>query len=880
MADINISLGLIDNSFKKAMKAINAEINDTNKTARELDKQFNNLDNSMENVAQQTEILRKKQDLLNEQYQSASNKVKLYQQQQEKAKDRIKEFRNEIEKLDPEAKDYEKNLERLNNAIKTHEQYTETMARKERLAKEEMESLSSESKQLENRIESLASEVKTTSNSFDVMQNTLKKIDFTAVGFAVENCGRAMYNFGSRIINGFINGLEEAKEFTAELETQQFLLEQLPSDIQNTIDKLGDISLNFGFTEKQGEKVATDLASFFQRSDILDKVDLSEVWERALDLSAMYDMDVDEVAERIKKIMLGNFENADGLGFNVNVASIEQFMGVKWDDLAYAEKMLVSLEYIMKQTEASTGRASQEAEQFAAQWNLAKTNIDEIKNTVLGYISEALLPLISKINEVISPIKDWISNNKELVTKIGLVVGVIGGFIGILGAVLIPLGLLVQILKPLSTLFGGLSTVIGAVCSPIGLVIVAIGLLVGALVYAYNNCESFRNIVDTAFSFIKDKIQQVIDFLTPYIHQFLNWFKDTSVNVFNYLKDFWAEHGAWITDLFTSVWNGIKNMLSTTFKFIQQVATDIFNGLQSFWKKHGDTIKTIFKVAWDAIVTVVMGIWNRFKSQAESIFNALKSFWTTWGDDVKRGFDLLWNTVLAVVKTHWNTISTVISVATDIILGIIDVFIKIFKGDWEGAWNSIKKTCSNVVDSICGLVNNIINAWRGIGDKIASFFSGIGNKIMAHFPSWLKTLINGGNPFSGMISRAVGSLNPFTRAIDDTGIYHMDMPDFNQSVLAISDTASTPYVTADSAESRAWNNAFNTTTSNYNYQNGMSQKIKSNDGKIIELLQQLVTGKSQPTVALNIENFHNERETDIQQIMKEISYYMNQQLKF
>ena len=144
----------------------------------------------------------------------------------------------------------------------------------------------------------------------------------------------------------------------------------------------------------------------------------------------------------------------------------------------------------------------------------------------------------------------------------------------------------------------------------------------------------------------------------------------------------------------------------------------------------------------------------------------------------------------------------------------------------------------------------------------------------------LKTLINGGNPFSGMISNALSAINPFTRSIDDTSIYKMDMPDFNQSVEAISDTASTPYVTADSAESKAWNNAFNTTTSNYNYQNGMSQKVKSNDNKIVELLQQLVTGKSQPTVALNIENFNNEREMDVQQLMKEISYYMNQQLKF
>jgi hypothetical protein len=38
MADINISLGLIDNSFKQAMRAINAEISDTNKSKRYVEK--------------------------------------------------------------------------------------------------------------------------------------------------------------------------------------------------------------------------------------------------------------------------------------------------------------------------------------------------------------------------------------------------------------------------------------------------------------------------------------------------------------------------------------------------------------------------------------------------------------------------------------------------------------------------------------------------------------------------------------------------------------------------------------------------------------------------------------------------------------------------
>jgi hypothetical protein len=48
--------------------------------------------------------------------------------------------------------------------------------------------------------------------------------------------------------------------------------------------------------------------------------------------------------------------------------------------------------------------------------------------------------------------------------------------------------------------------------NPIGLIVVtAIGLLVAGLILAYNNSETFRNILDKVFGVVK----KVVDFLRP-----------------------------------------------------------------------------------------------------------------------------------------------------------------------------------------------------------------------------------------------------------------------------------------------------------------------------------------------------------------------------
>ena len=61
------------------------------------------------------------------------------------------------------------------------------------------------------------------------------------------------------------------------------------------------------------------------------------------------------------------------------------------------------------------------------------------------------------------------------------------------------------VVKAATIAWTGVQTVLNVVLSanPIGLVIMAIGALVSAVVYAYNNCESFRKIVDKVWEAIK-----------------------------------------------------------------------------------------------------------------------------------------------------------------------------------------------------------------------------------------------------------------------------------------------------------------------------------------------------------------------------------------
>ena len=84
--------------------------------------------------------------------------------------------------------------------------------------------------------------------------------------------------------------------------------------------------------------------------------------------------------------------------------------------------------------------------------------------------------------------------------------------------------------------------------NPIGLVIMAIGALVSAVVYAYNNCESFRKIVDKVWEAIKPLATAIMDGL--------------------------AKAFEWLVEKCKEAWEWLKNILSLGDKKVS-VAVDV-----------------------------------------------------------------------------------------------------------------------------------------------------------------------------------------------------------------------------------------------------------------------------------------------------------------
>lgn len=134
--------------------------------------------------------------------------------------------------------------------------------------------------------------------------------------------------------------------------------------------------------------------------------------------------------------------------------------------------------------------------------------------------------------------------------------------------------------------------------NPIGLVVLAIAGLVAGLVIAYKNSETFRNIVNAAWTGIKDVVSAVWDWISvtlwPGIKAVFEGIGTAAMALWN--------------DAIKPAWEGIKTAFSTAWDFVSGVFTKFKNG----W----DTLKNGVVGAASAIKD---GVTTAFKGLADII---------------------------------------------------------------------------------------------------------------------------------------------------------------------------------------------------------------------------------------------------------------------
>ena len=303
-------------------------------------------------------------------------------------------------------------------------------------------------------------------------------------------------------------------------------------------------------------------------------------------------------------------------------------------------------------------------------------NITGFINTLSTKIEEAI-PSVANFMGKLGDFAKWIADNREPLTWL---VGIIGG-----------ITLAIKGLAVASAVFGAISVVAGGL-------VVALGALVGALVVAYTKSETFRNIVNAAFTAVKNVVMGVVNNLVAYYKML--W------SVLQWLWEKIKEWASWIGNKFIEMKNSVVNTVQ-----------NLWNGVKNFFAEGiGNT--------WNKVVGWVKNIFNKATELKNKVSNVIGNLWNGIKDTFRRGID-----------TVFNWFSELPTKMKNAIIGGKNAIVNAFKSIFNAALKAIGKP-----------VNAIIHGASWVLEKLGA------DKLEEwKVPQYAKGTPNGGHPGGPMM---------------------------------------------------------------------------------------------------------------------------------
>jgi hypothetical protein len=361
------------------------------------------------------------------------------------------------------------------------------------------------------------------------------------------------------------------------------------------------------------------------------------------------------------------------------------------------------------------------------------THLVPALTTAVKFLASNFVPALKKTVEGVKAFSEWMKTG-----SIG--VYMIKGAIVALAVAVTVFGAIALAIKAVTIATAAWSFVLSA--NPIFLIIVAIGALVGAVIYAYKNFTTFRNIVNEAWRVIKlaavvawEKIKQAAQIgwaILKVIFKILV----IEINILiKYFKIFWAVvRVAWI--IISTVIKIAWAIIGPIFRLITKILTVTLKNAFTF-------IANIVKITWIAIQIYIKLAWLLIRGY----FNALKFFIMRVLAPVIRWLYTnvvrpVFSSVSSFIRSHMNTVKTVIS--------------NVWRNGIRPVFNLLKSALGVVKSAFSSTVSGIRSIWNrliGIAKTPVNFIIGIYN-------GGLVPMVNGIARLAGINTR-LDKLNKF-----------------------------------------------------------------------------------------------------------------------
>lgn len=346
----------------------------------------------------------------------------------------------------------------------------------------------------------------------------------------------------------------------------------------------------------------------------------------------------------------------------------EQFLGPLLGEGGAAQQALLNL----RERIGALGPAAADLGQRFADWLVPAVQ------RAADWFNDVFVPALRNV-------RDFLDENRDM---IGRVVAAVGPAIGVIAGLATSISLVTTALRLM------------ALATPVGIILA----LVSGLIYAWQNSETFREVVTTAW-------EAIVAFVGPLIETVVGWLSGVA---------------DWFTDLVGGA-DGMRAGVSGSWEAIQQAVAPVI----AWFDEHvGPLIRSVteFIIEW----------WGLVSSAFSTVMDQIRTVWDVIGEPTMVVIKAAWEQLKDAAMFIWDAIRIVIETVMGVIRGIIDTVTALIRGDWSGVWEAIKgivntvwtgikESVENSVGFLRDTISNTLDAIRGVWEdiwgRVSSFLS-------------------------------------------------------------------------------------------------------------------------------------------------------------
>lgn len=509
------------------------------------------------------------------------------------------------------------------------------------------------------------------------MSKTFKKIGAAvAVAFSAEK----IIQFGKACVESAASVKAMNSQFEQTFSQGDIDLTQQAAD---AIKRVGEES-NILDTRLKG--VGTSIYAFAKTTG-MESTEALGMMERALkvtaDSAAYYDRSLEDTAESLKSFLKGNYENDSALGLSCTEVTrntkANELYGQSFKDLSESQKQLTLLAMVEDANKLSgaLGQASREGSGWENVVGNMKEAWNQFKAVVGTPLMEKLIPVIETMTDKMSILTDKLKDSSfdDFKNKLSS---------------LIP--------ESTQSILADFATNIGNMASKMG-------------------SSVFQTFGDS-FNKIKESIQTT----SPFLEQLGNSYLTILFNRFEQM-------GSYISGVVVPVFNLLVTVLTdigiAIWEAIAPYVAEISNKFTELSNMVTEAINTYIVPTVQTFIAMIQELWNENKDKVTKIGVLFEKVFSFIADIIGAGVEVFKQYIMpffewfaTIVQDNMGTIEEIFQTAFDKIGAVIDFFIALFEGDWQGMWEAVEKWSEAGRKQMVKIFELMVSVLGNIGGKI------------------------------------------------------------------------------------------------------------------------------------------------------------------